>query len=87
LIFRTDRRTELKVRLGGIHDYVNAPENEHSILETDLFQFANTTFGTDLIYWAVYIDLFSITALEIALRRRTILSSELRFAKFFQSVF
>jgi len=57
LIFRTDRqtdrRTELKVRLGGIRDYANASENEHSILEPDLFQFTDTMEGTDLICWAL----------------------------------
>jgi len=43
----------LKVRLGGIRDYVNASENEHSILEADLFQFTYTMVGTDLICWAL----------------------------------
>lgn len=43
----------MKVRLGGIRDYVNASENEHSILEADLFQFTYTMVGTDLICWAL----------------------------------
>jgi len=43
----------LNVRLGGIHDCANASENEHSILETDLFQFTDTTVGKDLICWAL----------------------------------